>query len=151
MAILPIARGAGDPSSIAAAGAFGFCPRAACAAYGFIIGANTLSASATDHAGNEAGATASFTVQVTTGGVGALTTRFVSRAGIAGAMVRQLENGAIRAHVNHVRAQSGKSLSAEHAVILIRLAGQLQAPARQARLPRARERGVEPGGSTPVS
>lgn len=101
------------------------CPDASGDAYTFDVGANTLSASATDHAGNQGSGSAAFTVQVTAGSLCTLTKRFVSQRGVAHSMCKQLENGAIRAYVNHVRAQSGKSLSAAHADILISLAGKL--------------------------
>lgn len=98
------------------------CPAAAGAATGFALGIHTLAASATDHAGNSANATTTFTVGVTSGSLCALTTRFVSQAGIARSMCKQLENGAIGAYQNHVRAQSGKSVSSANAAMLITLA-----------------------------
>ena len=101
------------------------CPGASGDAYTFAIGANTLNATATDQAGNGASASASFTVAVTSGSLCALTKRFVSQHGVANSMCKQLENGAVGAYVNHVKAQSGKSVSAAHAAILIGLAGKL--------------------------
>ena len=52
------------------------CPSASGEAYSFAIGANSLAATASDQAGNQSSATASFTVAVTTDGLCALTTRW---------------------------------------------------------------------------
>jgi hypothetical protein len=53
------------------------CPSIHAPAYQFVPGTNTVSATAADVAGNAASATTSFVVQVTGGGLGNLTTRFV--------------------------------------------------------------------------
>jgi hypothetical protein len=53
------------------------CPSIHGPAYQFVPGTNTFSATAADVAGNTASATTTFVVQVTGGGLGTLTTRFV--------------------------------------------------------------------------
>jgi uncharacterized repeat protein (TIGR01451 family) len=53
------------------------CKDAVGPAYTFALGANVLSATATDQAGNQAGGSTTFTIQVTLGGLCALTDRFV--------------------------------------------------------------------------
>jgi hypothetical protein len=115
------------------------CPGASGAAYQFNIGSNGLAASATDNAGNGNSASASFTVSVTTGSLCNLTQRFVSSAGIANSMCvklnaagaaiargnMQAKAGPLGAYVKEVQAQTGKSVSAANAAILISLANQL--------------------------
>lgn len=91
-------------------------------AYSFTVGNNSYSASATDNAGNVGNGSTAFTVQVTAGSLCALVNRWVNQHGIANSMCQQLSNGAYGAFQNHVQAQSGKSVSAEHASILITLA-----------------------------
>jgi plastocyanin len=111
------------------------------AAYTFAVGANTFSASATDRAGNSAGATTSFTVVVTTGSLCELTKRFVSQNGIANSLCVKLTNSqrdadrgnataaknVLDAYIAEVEAQSGKALTSGNATILINLARVLQA------------------------
>jgi hypothetical protein len=93
-------------------------------------------ADATDNAGNAGSAAVSFEVVVTFASLCELTERFVSKAGVANAMCAKLDaaanartpgakKGALQAYKNHVRAQTGKSVSSEHAAILIRLADAL--------------------------
>lgn len=101
------------------------CPGATGDAYALGVGSHTLNASATDNAGNTSSASTSYTVVVTSGSICALVRRWVNRAGVANSMCQQLENGAYGAFINHVQAQSGKSVSAAHAAILIDLAGRL--------------------------
>lgn len=127
---------ASDPTSGVASSS---CPGASGAAYLFNIGSNALSASATDYAGNGASASASFTVSVTTGSLCNLTQRFVSSAGIANSLCvklnaagaaiargnMQAKAGPLGAYVKEVQAQTGKSISAANAAILIRLANLL--------------------------
>jgi hypothetical protein len=91
-------------------------------AYTFALGSHTLSASATDNAGNGSNATATFTVSATSGSLCALVNRWVNQAGIANSMCQQLDHGDYGAFENHVSAQSGKSVTAAHADILIALA-----------------------------
>lgn len=115
------------------------CPSASGDAYTFNIGSNVLSASATDNAGNANSATAAFTVSVTAGSLCNLTRRFVSHAGIANSLCVKLnaaeaaaargnlaaKAGPLNAYVKEVQAQTGKSVSAANAAILISLAGKL--------------------------
>ena len=111
------------------------------AAYTFAVGANPFSASATDRAGNSAGATTSFTVAVTSGSLCELTKRFVSQNGIANSLCVKLTNSqrdadrgntnaaknVLDAYINELEAQSGKALTSGNATILINLARVLQA------------------------
>lgn len=101
------------------------CPGASGAAYEFALGVNSLSASATDKAGNTAAATAAFTVTVDAQSLCALVERFVSQKGIANSLCVKLRNGATKAFVNEVQAQSGKFVPADKAAILIALASAL--------------------------
>lgn len=101
------------------------CPGASGAAYSLGLGSHTLSASATDNAGNAGSATASFTVTVTPASLCNLVDRWVSQHGIANSMCQQLANGAYDAFRNHVSAQSGKSVSDANAAILMALSNSL--------------------------
>lgn len=101
------------------------CPGASGPAYTFGIGSTSLSASATDEAGNGTSASASFSVTVSSGSLCALVNQWVSQKGIANSMCQQLKNGAYGAFRNHVSAQSGKSVSAANAAILIALSNSL--------------------------
>jgi hypothetical protein len=111
------------------------CADAVGPAYAFPLGTNTLSATATDVAGNQGGATTTFTVAVTPDALAALVSRFVENQGIANALsakIHQIEraNGRGRpdqfeAFVHQLDAQRGKALTAEQADLLIRLAGAL--------------------------
>lgn len=96
------------------------CPSASGAAYDF-VGTNTLSATATDNAGNGGAASASFTVNVTGAGLCALVQRWVSSAGVANSMCVKIDHASWGALRNEVSAQSGKKISAANAAILLRL------------------------------
>lgn len=101
------------------------CANIGGAAYTFAIGANSYSASAKDNAGNTNAATAAFSVVVTGDATCKLVERFVSNQGVANSLcvkIRQKSWGAFR---NEVSAQTGKKLSAEHAVILLRMVDEL--------------------------
>lgn len=105
-------------------------------AYSLPLGANTFSATATDVAGNVGSGSTTFTVKVTGASLGALVQSFVSQPGVASSMLAKLraaeaaaargnasaKAGAIGAFINEVQAQSGKTLTAEQAATLIRLA-----------------------------
>lgn len=95
------------------------------AAYTYALGANAVSATATDNAGNTGSASGSFTVSVTSGSLCNLVRQWVNQKGVANSMCQQLANGAYGAFRNHVRAQSGKSVAAAHAGILISLSNAL--------------------------
>jgi hypothetical protein len=101
------------------------CPGASGDAYALGVGLHTLNASATDNAANQSSASTSYTVTVNSGNICTLVRRWVTKAGVANSMCQQLENGAYGAFINHVGAQSGKSVTAAHAAILIDLAGRL--------------------------
>ena len=66
-----------------------------------------------------------FTVIVTRASLCALVNRWVDQAGIANSMCQQRTNGAYGAFRIHVSAQSGKSVTAAHADILILLSKSL--------------------------
>ncbi|MDE3127867.1 MAG: hypothetical protein KGL38_07670, partial [Gemmatimonadota bacterium] len=103
------------------------CPGASGDAYTF-VGTQTLNASATDNAGNNATGSTSFTVSVTSGSLCNLVNRWVSQHGVANSMCQQLANGAYGAFVNHVGAQSGKTVSADHAALLVTLLNDMLNP-----------------------
>lgn len=106
-------------------------------AYRFALEPKTFSASAVDVAGNSASASLTVTVEVTTVGVCGLISRFVKNRGIATALCAKLTAARsqrlalarallLGAYVNQVRAQSRKTLPAEDADILIRLARRMR-------------------------
>src|SRR6266545_1404345 len=115
------------------------CQDIAGPAFSFAAGDNTVSATATDRAGNTGTGSTTFTVVVSAPGLGTLTEQFVASAGVAHAMRAQLDAaeaaalrgnlrakaGAVGAYQNHVSAQIGKTLTASQAAILIQLAGAL--------------------------
>jgi len=102
-------------------------------AYTFGLGPHTYSVTATDNAGNSASASTSFTVTVTFGSLGNLTRRFVTNSKVADGLLADLRNAAqarangktkqanewLTEYRNGVQAQVGKSVTAEHASILI--------------------------------
>ncbi|HET9426508.1 MAG TPA: hypothetical protein VFO55_14145 [Gemmatimonadaceae bacterium] len=95
-------------------------------AYGFTTGSNTIGATASDHAGNASSATATFSVQVTAGSLCELVKRFVDKPGVANSMCVKLSGTpALNAFANELRAQTGKSISASNAALLLRLAGEM--------------------------
>ncbi len=116
------------------------CPSIAAPAYTFPVGTTIkLNGSATDLAGNTGRGSTQFTVNVTAASLSSLTARFVSSPGVASALNAKLKAaaaaaergnaavkaGAIRAYQNQLRAQSGKSISADDADLLIRLSQSL--------------------------
>lgn len=98
------------------------CPSVNAMAYTLAAGSTTLSATATDVAGNTATASTSFSVTATRDDVCALVRSFVSSAGQASALCAQVGKNAF---ANHVRAQTGKALTAAQASILLRWAAEL--------------------------
>ena len=95
------------------------CPSANKAAYQYTVGANTLSATATDKAGNTASASAAFTVVVTPGSLANLTTQFLTNKVLAPAFATKVQNianapnpaakqGMVGAYINAVNAQIGR-------------------------------------------
>jgi hypothetical protein len=101
------------------------CANVSGEAYTFAIGQNTRSATAVDVAGNTNAASVTFEVSVTNASLCTLVKRWVSQVGVAQSMCKQLQNGAYGAFRNHVEAQSGKSVSAQNATILINLSNRL--------------------------
>jgi hypothetical protein len=102
------------------------CKSVTAPAYSFPLGVNTLTATATDRAGNAGSGATAFTVSVTSASLSRLTSRFVTKPGVAHSLNVKLAHaarpGALAAYVHEVRAQAGKSLSVEQAGILTRLA-----------------------------
>jgi hypothetical protein len=108
-------------------------------AYSFPLGTNSFSAAATDKAGNMGTGSTSFTVQATPGGLVNLVTQFVTNPGVAQGLTDKLnaiasaiargnanaKAGIVGAFINQVNAQTGKSITAQHAAILIRLVSAL--------------------------
>jgi hypothetical protein len=106
------------------------CSQAAGArpAYEYPLGTTTVSASATDNAGNTGGASQEVTVTVTPDSLIALTQLWVSKAGVAHALAAKLEaggEGSLGAYRNQLAAQSGKSITAAHAELLATLSESL--------------------------
>lgn len=105
-------------------------------AHAFALGSNSLSATATDTAGNLGTGTAKFTVKVTYVSLKVLTQRFVTDTAVADALCGKLDQAsaaaaagkgtakkaAIDGYVAMVTAQGGKALTAEQAAVLVRLA-----------------------------
>ena len=105
-------------------------------AYSFVLGSNSFSASATDKAGNTGSASTSFTVVDNTAGLSNLIGQFVTDPGVAQSMQSQVGSiasapnanakaGKLDAFSHFLSAQTGKSLSAQQAAILLRLASAL--------------------------
>lgn len=115
------------------------CQNVSGAAYTFTIGTNTYSATAKDNAGNTGSGSTSFSVAVTSGGLCALTQRWVTKAGVATSLCAKLsaaaasiaagdmtaKAGQIGAYQNELSAQTGKAIAADKAAILSGLAGQM--------------------------
>ncbi|MHB1096505.1 MAG: thrombospondin type 3 repeat-containing protein [Gemmatimonadaceae bacterium] len=77
-------------------------------AYRLRVGSHTLSASATDNAGNQRAASTSFTVTVNSGNICELVKRWVSNAGVANSMCVKLRQGSYGAFRNKLSAQGGR-------------------------------------------
>ena len=115
------------------------CLNVAGPAYSFAVGDNTVSATATDRAGNTGAGSTTFTVVVNAASLGTLTEQFVSQAGVVNSLRVKLDAagaaalagnllakaGAVTAYQNQVSAQVGKTLTASQGAILIQLAGAL--------------------------
>jgi hypothetical protein len=101
----------------------------------FGLGVHVLSATATDRADNTGTGSTTFNVVVTYVSLGNLTRQFVTKPGVAHSMTVKLDaaaaaaargdenakNGALSAFRNEAEAQSGKSLTDAHALVLIQL------------------------------
>jgi sugar lactone lactonase YvrE len=110
-------------------------------AYSFSAGANTLTASATDKAGNTGTGSAVFTVQVTFDGLCALTKQFDTGENdghslcvklLVASLLREFgfrsaSNRVLGAYIHEVNAQSGKTLTDAQAATLVQLASALMA------------------------
>lgn len=108
-------------------------------ALSFVLGENQFSASAMDKAGNVGAGSVRFTVKVSYDGLMALTLQMVSKEGISKSLCAKLDAakaaekrgnltakaGSLNAYANEVQAQTGKTLSAEQAALLLRLAAAL--------------------------
>jgi len=101
-------------------------------AYEYALGANTVSAGAVDNADNTGGDSTTVTVTVDADSLCSLTERWVSKAGVAHSLCVKLRNAAAKNdrdkrqaaldnYRNELAAQSGKSITAEHAAILAEL------------------------------
>ncbi|HEX4815917.1 MAG TPA: hypothetical protein VFV66_24485 [Nonomuraea sp.] len=115
------------------------CQNVAAPAYSYPVGDTTLSASATDKAGNTGVGSSSFTVKVTVGSLCALTRQFSTNSGVANGLCAKLEAagaaaargntnakaGQIGAYLNQLAGQSGKAFTAQQVAILSRLASAL--------------------------
>jgi hypothetical protein len=116
------------------------CPAVASGpAYSFGLGTHTLTATATDRAGNTLTATTTFTVNADETSLCALTRQLVTKAGVASSLCAKLDaaaaagargnvkghDGAIGAYVSELEAQRDKSISGPNADVLIALARSL--------------------------
>jgi len=102
----------------------------------FGLGTISHSASATDRAGNVGTGSVSFTVTVSCDAVKRLVGRWVSNAGIASSLGAKVDaicaapnanakSGKLGAFDNQIAAQTGKTLTKEHADLLEQFAGAL--------------------------
>src|SRR5207253_10952793 len=89
-------------------------------AYDYLLGSNTLSATAKDNAGNEGAGSTSFTVTVGTESLSQLVVRWSKNAGNANSLNQKLANGAYGAFINEVEAQRGKAFTNAQADLLIK-------------------------------
>ncbi len=87
-------------------------------------GTHTLTAAATDRAGNTGSSTVTFTVGASEQAICALVQDWVSNPGQRNSLCMQVERN-VKAFINHVRAQADKHLTVEQAETLIRLANDL--------------------------
>ncbi len=106
-------------------------------AYTFALGEHSLSATATDVAGNVGSGSTSFTIDVTFPSLEKLVARFSSNDDVASGLNDKLAAAAsatnakargnqLNAFDNQVRAQTGKALTADEAKVLIELADALR-------------------------
>ncbi|HVC88946.1 MAG TPA: HYR domain-containing protein [Gaiellaceae bacterium] len=108
-------------------------------AWSFGLGTHTVSATATDNAGNTGTGSTSFTVTVDANSLCALVQQFSTKAGIANSLCVKLQAAAaaaargqakteandLNAFDNEVAAQSGKALTADQATLLAQFAAAL--------------------------
>lgn len=110
------------------------CAGVSAPAYAFDLGSNSITASATDNAGNTRTAATSFTVTVTEASLCRLAERWA--AGLSMSLCKKLQNAAaagirgsmearanmIGAFINEVQAHAGRKIGATEAATLVRLA-----------------------------
>jgi hypothetical protein len=115
------------------------CTNVSAPAWSLGLGTHTLSATATDNAGNLGSGSTSFTVTVNATSLCALVHQFSIKPGIANSMCVKLDAAAeaaargllktqannLRAFINEVAAQSGKALTADQATFLTKYAATL--------------------------
>jgi predicted extracellular nuclease len=115
------------------------CQDASGPAYAFTTGSNTLAASATDRAGNNATASTTFTVRVTTASLCRVISRMTTKPGVAISLcalaaaaevaesrgLDRAHDALLRAYVREIERESGKSITPANADVLIRLGGEL--------------------------
>jgi predicted extracellular nuclease len=90
-------------------------------AWSFGLGAHTVSAAATDKAGNTAPGSTTYTIKATSAGLCRLVAQFVDKPQLATSLCAMLERRSWTAFRNEVQAQTGKSLSADEAAVLRQL------------------------------
>jgi hypothetical protein len=112
------------------------CTNVAAPAYSFVLGGNTLSATATDKAGNVGHGSTTFTVVSNANTLSNLISQLVSNSGVAQSLQTQVNSiasapnanakaGKLGAFSHFLSAQTGKSLSAQQASLLLKLASAL--------------------------
>jgi GON domain len=101
-------------------------------AHEYALGETTLTANATDRAGNVGTADATVTVEATPASVKSLVSSFSTNPGVADALTTKIESiahasngnskaGMVQAFINQVNAQTGKALTEDQAATLISL------------------------------
>lgn len=115
------------------------CPSQEGPAYTFGLGVHKLEATATDKAGNTAVVENEFTVTVDFNSLSRLTRSFVSEDGVANSLIAKLQaaieaenrgnmkakENILKAYVNELSAQSGKSIDEQQAKVLVSLSSNL--------------------------
>jgi YVTN family beta-propeller protein len=115
------------------------CANTSGPAYSFGLGSHTLTATATDNAGNQGSATTTFNVQVSSGSLANLVTQFSTNTGVATGLCDKLtaasqaaargqdkaKSNILGAFDQQVSAQTGKALTPEQASILTNLVAAL--------------------------
>jgi predicted extracellular nuclease len=89
--------------------------------WSFGLGSHTLSATATDKAGNSGSASTTYRVIVTPAGLCRLIVRLLGKPQLADSLCSKLETHSWAAFRSEVRAQTGKSLSVLQAALLLQL------------------------------
>lgn len=91
--------------------------------YALIPGSHALVVSSIDNAGNQAAKSVTFNIIVTADSISKiidilLNTGQIDNAGVANSLIQQLNNGDIKAFLNHIDAQEGKHISIYAASLL---------------------------------